>query len=280
MLSEGGGNQNGTAERTQINIVDPTHPLAAGLSGTVTVFNSPQWTQYGLGELADGVDLIAEATENPAEHAIFAADVGDTLLGDGSDGFPATAAGRRVMFFISDQGFGELTADGLKLFDAAVSWAANKAQGVAGDFNENGVLDADDIDTLSLGIRNATVDPNFDLNNDQAINDGDRTYWVNDLKHTYFGDSNLDGEFNSADFVFVFTTGRYETGRPAGWGAGDWNGDGLFDSSDFVKAFSGGGYELGPKGATHAIPEPSAWLLVLFAVPLVAARRPLRSSND
>jgi hypothetical protein len=273
MMSEGSGNQNGTVERTQINILEPGHPLAAGLSGTVTVFNTPQWTQYGLGRLADGVTLIAAATENPDEHAIFAADVGDELLGDGSDGFPATAAGRRVMFFVSDQGFSELTPQGIQLFNAAIDWAAARPGGIPGDFDGNGVLDGPDIDELSLAIRNLSNDVKYDLNQDGSNNSDDRTKWVNDLRKTYFGDANLDGEFNSSDFVLVFTSGKYETGQLSEWGTGDWNGDGLFDSSDFVKAFTDGGYEKGPRASTAAVPEPSTVALLVLGTVLAHGSR-------
>jgi hypothetical protein len=124
MLSDASGNENESSTLTQIDIVDPSHPLAAGLSGTVTVYSAANWHQYGLGPLGAGVSLIASSTQIPDRHAIFAADVGGTLLGDGSDGSPATAAGRRVMFFLSDVGFSTLTNEGRSLFNAAVDWAA------------------------------------------------------------------------------------------------------------------------------------------------------------
>lgn len=158
MLSDSGGNQNALKIRQKINILNPSHPLAAGLSGEVTVFNTDvnNWTQYGLGPLGAGVSLIADAvnTDQPllddslnpiAEHAIFAAEVGAALLGDGSPGSPATAAGRRVFFFMSDFGFFDLTTDGVALFDAAITWAAtDPPAGVLGDYNGNGTVDAAD----------------------------------------------------------------------------------------------------------------------------------------
>jgi len=104
----------------QIDIVDPTHPLAAGLSGTVTVSSAPDMMQYGRDGLGGGVDLVASTTGG--DHAILAADVGDALLGDGSPGNPSEAAGRRVFFFLHDSTFANLTPDGLKLFDAAVAY--------------------------------------------------------------------------------------------------------------------------------------------------------------
>ena len=107
---------------TQIDIVDANHPLAAGLSGTVTVTSVAESMQFGKDGLGGGVDLVASTTTG-GYHAILAADVGDALLGDGTAGRPSVAAGRRVMFFLHDTTFANLTPDGFKLFDAAVGYA-------------------------------------------------------------------------------------------------------------------------------------------------------------
>lgn len=58
------------------------------------------------------------------------------------------------------------------------------------------------------------------------------------------GDANLNGIFNSEDFVIVFQAGEYEDGIAgnSGWAEGDWNCDGDFSSSDMVLAFVNGGY--------------------------------------
>jgi hypothetical protein len=156
MLSDRGGNQNPVADRRTINIVNPSHPLAAGLSGEVTVFDDTPselaggyWWQFGLGTLADGATLIAESVvvPEPAEpqHAIFAAEKDAKLLGDGSEGRPMTAAGRRVFFFLSDWGASDLTPEGFALFDAAIDWAAaDPPMPVPGDYNADGKVDAAD----------------------------------------------------------------------------------------------------------------------------------------
>lgn len=139
-------------------------------------------------------------------------------------------------------------------------------QGLAGDFNGNGDLDVEDIDALSADIRAGATTPSQDLTGDGLVNDADRAAWVVDLKNTWFGDANLDGEFNSSDFVQVFTTGKFETDIDATWSDGDWNGDGRFNSSDFVAAFSDGGFEIGPRPAVANVPEPSGLVLVAFAL--------------
>lgn len=146
----------------------------------------------------------------------------------------------------------------------------------AGDFNGDGLLTSDDIDLLTPAVAIGGNDPNplFDVNGDEAVNAQDIDVWVKDLAKTWIGDANLDGVFDSNDFIQVFSVGKYELPELAVWSEGDWNGDGLFSSGDFVAAFSDGGYELGPRpAAVSAVPEPAGWLLLLMALTGLAARR-------
>lgn len=116
-----------------------------------------------------------------------------------------------------------------------------------GDFNNDFRLTATDVDTLISAIRGGSSLLKFDLNGDSLVSFEDLETWVLDIRGTFFGDANLDGQFNSADLVTVFQSGQYEDGIPgnSGWTEGDWNGDGEFSSSDLVKAFQDGGYEQG-----------------------------------
>ena len=142
--------------------------------------------------------------------------------------------------------------------------------GVAGDFNGNGMRDPDDLDLMVPAMVND--DPKFDLNGDGSVNHADRLFWIEELTNTYYGDANFDGQFNSSDFVTVFSAAKYEKDEPATWAEGDWNGDGRFNSSDFVIAFGGAGYEKGLReGGLQVVPEPSG--ILLLAVGCLAARR-------
>lgn len=145
--------------------------------------------------------------------------------------------------------------------------------GLLGDFNGDQILDAADIDTLSEAIRNQSSDPQFDVNSDGLVNSGDHTTWVVEVRKTFFGDSNLDGEFTSADFIAVFARGEYEDQTPfnSTWSSGDWNGDGDFNTNDFVTAFADGGFEQGPRVAV-AVPEPSGAFLGLLLIALCGFR--------
>ena len=137
-----------------------------------------------------------------------------------------------------------------------------------GDFNGDSVLDALDIDALTEAVLSGGDDTKFDLDNDGRITDDDRFVWVEDLKGTYFGDSNLDGEFSSTDFVVVFTAREYEDSieKNSTWATGDWNGDGEFNSTDFVRAFTTGGYEQGPRPAVQTVPEPSGIMAMVLVM--------------
>jgi hypothetical protein len=145
--------------------------------------------------------------------------------------------------------------------------------GLPGDFDNNGALEEADINLLAAEINGAASNLAFDVNGDSAVDSADHYYWISELKKTWVGDADLDGEFNSSDLVTVLAAGAYETGNPAGWSSGDFSGDLLANSSDLVAALADGGYEVGPRPAVAAVPEPaSAWLLVLGLLALARRR--------
>lgn len=133
-----------------------------------------------------------------------------------------------------------------------------------GDVNLDGNIDALDIDALTGAIATGANESVFDLDLNGIVNETDRTKWIKDLTNTFFGDSNLDGEFNSSDLIGVFKAGEYEDNitHNSTWAEGDWNGDGDFESGDLITAFQDGGYELGPRVAVATVPEPSNWILL------------------
>jgi hypothetical protein len=139
---------------------------------------------------------------------------------------------------------------------------------VEGDYSLNGILDSEDLDLQAVAIAGQLHPPEYDLTGDGLVDYDDRLEWVEVLKNTWIGDSDLNGEFNSSDMVSVFVAGKYETGQPATWEQGDWNADLVFNSSDMVVAFVAGGYEQGkrPEAAVSAVPEPSSFVLVLLGL--------------
>ncbi len=134
--------------------------------------------------------------------------------------------------------------------------------GVPGDFNDDGVLDAADINDLTMQSAGGQNPSKYDLNGDSLVDVNDIQMWAQDLFGSWMGDASLDGEFNSGDLVFVLSAGTYETNSPSNWSSGDFNGDGVTNSGDLVAALSGGGYELGPRPSVAAVPEPSSFVLL------------------
>ena len=138
--------------------------------------------------------------------------------------------------------------------------------GLIGDLNRNGALDVADIDMLSAGVRDGSANLLLDRDRDGVVTSDDRRHWIKDSANTWFGDSNLDGEFNSVDFVQVFESGKFELDTDASWADGDWNGDNRFGVSDLVMAFQDGGYEQGPRINVNPVPEPSSFLMLMAAL--------------
>ncbi len=140
---------------------------------------------------------------------------------------------------------------------------------IHGDFDGDGMLGLNDIESLSAAVRAENHVGRFDVNGDFRVDLLDRDAWVHDLARTWYGDSNLDGEFNSSDLVDVHAANPsrlYEIDLPAAWRDGDWNGDGRYNSSDFVFAFTAGGYERGPRHGPAAVPEPSMPVVLMLFV--------------
>jgi hypothetical protein len=263
-----------------IHIVDAAHPLAGGFTGEVKVYEEPFSISYAAVEsLGAGANVVATVDAAGNYAATFVYEQGAELA-DGS-----TAAGRRIGIFLGQGSalptppgplllFDYISEDGLKLVDAAINYALGLG-GVPGDFDGNGTLDLADIDLLSAASASRMNDVKFDLDDNGLVNRDDVALWIKSDAYAFswIGDSDLNGRFDSGDFVKVFTTGKYETGQAAVWSEGDWNGDGVFNSTDFVSAFTDGGYEAGNRAAVAAVPEPSGLMLTLLALMGVCSSR-------
>ena len=93
-----------------------------------------------------------------------------------------------------------------------------------GDLNYDGTLDVVDIDMLIRAIQIGEEADRFDVDQNGAVDSSDRTFWIEELRNTYLGDANLDGEFNTTDLVEIFQAGQYEDDIPnnSTWATGDW----------------------------------------------------------
>lgn len=103
-------------------IVNAPQPMAAGLpAGVANVYvrQAPMsWGRPGL-----GATTIATIYGQPEKAAVFGYEKGATM------DYEALAPARRVMLFLGNDGFANLSAQGLKLFDAAIDWAVGNPEG-------------------------------------------------------------------------------------------------------------------------------------------------------
>lgn len=165
-------------------------------------------------------------------------------------------------------------ASGLFVF---TMFTTANGESLVGDFDYNGRLEAADIDALTGRVLSGDYDATYDVNDDHVLDGQDRRVWVNELAFTYFGDSDLNGVFNTGDLIHVFQYGHYDDDLVAnsGWEHGDWNGDREFSSGDLVVAFQDGGFEGRPRlkaPGTRAVPEPTS-LIGVVMMSLMAIRR-------
>ena len=265
----------GAVQGWNTNVFGPDTPLG---EGGETDTPTDEWTHAALTWNADG-DHTIYVNGEPGDTVLGVGDFdfGENLTGDWTIGGDAlgthpenvdesrTLRGELADFAIFD---GELTQNEImEIIASGVS-----PGGEAGDIDRDGDCDLDDIEALAAAIRANDQSARLDLDANGKVEEADRRFLVENIKNTYLGDSNLDGEFSSGDFVVVFTAAKYESGQAATYAEGDWNGDGLFNSGDFVTVFGDASYEKGPREAP-AVPEPRFPLLAAVAIGGLSLRR-------
>lgn len=145
-----------------------------------------------------------------------------------------------------------------------VSLAVLNTQELFGDFDFDGALTATDVDLLTAAIDGSELQ--FDVNNDNLVNIADRETWVTEIAMTLHGDANLDRSVNFDDFLPLAT----HFGQPGGWAEGDFDGSGDVRFLDFVLLATNFGSST--QSAAASVPEPSALLLLLLALPFLRRR--------
>ena len=109
----------GTSDgQTDIEIVDPASPLAAGFpKGNVTVVTAPSTFSQGN---PVGSHIVAQKSGDNTQQVLFYYEKGDKGYND------FVMPERRVFFFFQDNTAANANANGFKLFDAAVDWALHQ----------------------------------------------------------------------------------------------------------------------------------------------------------
>ena len=194
----------------------------------------------------------------------------DPPHGDREDLFPEEWVSWDITELVNAWYDGSIVNNGV-----AINGMANYGGGGDELFPQFHTKDSADEDLFPmLTITFGDGDPLAPLDDGTLTDPQERADYVHNVLNTWIGDSNLDGEFNSSDFVVVFSAGEYEDGVAGNskWATGDWNGDKEFDTSDFVTAFSDGGYEKGPR-TPAAVPEPIGIGGLVACIVLMAFRR-------
>ncbi len=291
-ISARGGNLTaGSNER--VGLVAPTDVTAnretaiLQIDGDITFWGGVEWQIYGTepGLGYDQIDANGNLTisgildfEFPPltdQHdPIYLPKTGDTFDVVVADNFVLTEVGLRLpstsrgLLFTGHWGsIG--SRQGLRLI------AQYDFRQALGDFNGDQRLDIDDLSLITRRRGNMSDDSIYDLDQNGLVDDTDRRIWIHQLKQTRFGDSNLDGEFNSGDLTAVFQAAKYDLDEAAGWAEGDWTGDGRFDSSDLTAAFQDGGYQM-PQATDNTVPEPSSAILIAFGIIRLCRRHTYR----
>ena len=99
-----------------IDVVNSSHAIAGGLSGSVVVL-SPADT-LSSGTPGSGANVVATYPGSPGIGTIFTYNPGDTMKS-------GTAAGKRVGFFLSWGASSDANSAGYQLFTNALKWAAS-----------------------------------------------------------------------------------------------------------------------------------------------------------
>jgi autotransporter-associated beta strand protein len=182
------------------------------------------------------------------------------------------------------------------LFFDGFQGVVNNPGALVGDFEPDGDVDAADIDQLFAATQGA-VPPalaKFDLNRNSVVNsvpnmvnsvannaNSDADVWVRLLKHTEYGDANLDRKVDVADLGSLAT--NWQT--PGGWAKGDFNGNGFIEVGDLGMLATKWQFGVGAPGPALAdalaafglpatsVPEPTSLASLAATALLVSSRR-------
>jgi glucose/arabinose dehydrogenase len=117
MIGTASSQRGTTGSQTQVKIINAGHPMAAGLSGNVTVTNSA--STFSWGRPNTNAARIATLTGDTSKFVIFGYEKGAVMPG-------LTAPARRVGLFMENTTAANWNNQGRTLFNAAVKWACGK----------------------------------------------------------------------------------------------------------------------------------------------------------
>ncbi len=101
---------------------------------------------------------------------------------------------------------------------------------VDGDYNNDGLTDAKDIDILVTAASMSSAALYMDLDGSFSVTQGDVTVYLQTVIGVGYGDANLDGVVDASDFN-IWNDNKFESCNKS-WSDGDWNGDAAVDAAD------------------------------------------------
>jgi hypothetical protein len=220
-----------------VNVVDPTsstygaYPVLRDWVESTVTWNAPWETAGALGPGDRGSTSVTTFTG-----------------GTGSQTFNLNAAGIALVegwIAGTTPNHGVIVADAASTdgfdFDSSESsigtgpklilvYIAQPTPQAPGDVNEDGGIDAADIDDLFAALAAGSDDVVFDIDGSGSVDPADIDWLVTNVLGTRRGDTNLDGRVDRYDLaVLAMNYGRRSGGR---WSTADFNGDGRIDLTD------------------------------------------------
>ncbi|MEM8873194.1 MAG: hypothetical protein AAGD32_02940, partial [Planctomycetota bacterium] len=226
------------------NMVESLEPRKL-LSGT-TGFVEPQDTILSADSINIKIDRLLQAVgpvlgrqelsvarfDNRPD-TIFPADPGGTTAHAQGTSGPAIAALSGTTDLGGGVGVGEGEADPTRKPHVP---PPDRGGLIVGDFNNDGVLNAPDIDILLDAERAGIYQEQFDLyGNNGVIDQKDVDHWVWGLASIPYGDLDFDHD-RDADGIDIMWKNYTNGLTKAGWADGDVTGDGVVDHDDVLLA--------------------------------------------
>lgn len=148
-----------------------------------------------------------------------------------------------------------------------------------GDFDNDGDLDAADIDLLLFAPSGPATASNklYDVTGNGILLTtpnapaSDADSWVHILRHSQYGDVDFSGVVNFSDLLVLAQ--NYDVSSGAGWAMGSFNGDGAVNFADLLliaQNYSGGAFESDWTIARSLVPEPVS---IAAIIPCLRRRR-------
>ena len=136
------------------------------------------------------------------------------------------------------------------------------------DFNNDGLLDCQDLDALGAALHAGDNSAGFDLNADGAVNTDDVSAWLADAGTASgyggpirAGDTNLDGHVDAADLNTLGLNWRNTDVN--GWCQGDFNYDRSVSASDLNDLALNWQSNIAAAASSAVVPEPATLLYLL-----------------